>query len=232
MDLKSILDYQKKDAELIKLERALNQNENKKIYTQMVNVVKEAQNQSAALEKQAGDLVKNFNSLKKVYEENIKTANTLANKKLETVSEEELDSMQDIAKKISNNLAILEKRLLQQAENVRNALSNFDQTKKRYNQARDKYNKHKELFDEDSKKLSPEIEQKEKEVKKLEANIDANILSKYKHKRQDKIYPVFVPCLDKTCGGCRMELPSASLSTLKKDGILECEHCRRIIYMQ
>ena len=37
MDLKSILDYQKKDAELIKLERSLNSNDNKKIFTQMIN---------------------------------------------------------------------------------------------------------------------------------------------------------------------------------------------------
>ena len=232
MDLKSILDYQKKDAELIKLERALNQNENKKIYTQMVNVVKDAQNQSSALENQANELVKNFNSLKKVYEDNSRTAQTIINKNLETISEDELESIQDVAKKIINNLAILEKRLLSQAENVRNVLSNFENTKKRYNQARDKYNKHKELFEQDSAKLTPEISEKEKEVKALESNIDANLLAKYKQKRQEKIYPIFVPCVDKTCGGCRMELPSASISNLKKDGILECEHCRRIIYMQ
>ena len=232
MDLKSILDYQKKDAELIKLERALNQNENKKIYTQMVNIVKDAQNQSSALENQAGELIKNFNSLKKVYDDNSRTAQTIVNKNLETISEDELESIQDVAKKIINNLSILEKRLLNQAENVRNVLANFENTKKKYNQARDKYNTHKELFDKDSEKLTPEIEQKEKEVKKLEANIDSVLLAKYKQKRQDRIYPVFVACLDKTCGGCRMELPSASLANLKKDGILECEHCRRIIYIQ
>lgn len=232
MDLKSILDYQKKDAELIKLEKALNSNENKRIFTQMVNVVKDAQNQSTALEQQANELIKSYNSLKKTYADNTKTANVLANKNLNNLTEDEVYSIEDVAQKIINNLAILEKKLLTQAEQVRNILSNFDQTKKRYNLARDKYNKHKELFDKESETLKPEIDKKSKEVKSLEANLDSALLAKYKQKRQDKIYPVFVPCLDKACGGCRMELPSASISLLKKEGMLECEHCRRIIYSQ
>ena len=119
-----------------------------------------------------------------------------------------------------------------EAEKVRNVLSNFDLAKKRYNQARDKYNKHKELYDKDVESISPEICKKTEDVKKLEHNIDPNLLSKYKQKRQDNIYPVFVPCLDKACGGCRMELPSASYANLKKEGLLVCEHCRRIIYNQ
>lgn len=232
MNLKSILEYQKKDSELIKLERSLSSSENKKIFTQMVNVVKEAQNQSSALETQAGEIINAFNSLKKTYSDNTKTANILANKNMDTITEEEIISIEDIAKTITNNLSILEKKLLTQAEKVRNILSNFDSAKKRYNQARDKYNKHKELYDKEVEAISPEIAQKTEEVKKLESNLDSALLSKYKHKRQDRIYPVFVPCLDKSCGGCRMELPSASFANLKKDGLLECEHCRRIIYLQ
>lgn len=232
MDLKNILEYQKKDAELIKLERALSLNENKKIFTQMVKVVKESQNQSTALEQQASDLLNAYNSLKKTYADNTKTANILANKNLENLTEEELLSIDNIAQTISKNLSILEKKLLSQAETVRNVLSNFDQTKKKYNLARDKYNKHKELFDKESEDLKPQIEQKTKEIKGLEKNLDSALLAKYKQKRQDKIYPVFVPCIDKACGGCRMELPSASIAQLKNNGMLECEHCRRMIYMQ
>ena len=232
MDLKSILDYQKKDAELVKLERNLNSSENKKIFSQMIAVVKETQNQSSALEQQAGEMIKSFNSLKRTYEDNVKSASVISNKKLENMSEDEILNMQQLAETISSNLTILEKKLLAQAEKVRTLLTNFEQTKKRYNMARDKYNKHKELFEAEAGKVQPTIDQKSSEIKKLESSIDSKLLAKYKQKRQDKIYPVFVPCVEKTCGGCRMELPSASLSTLKNNGILECEHCRRIIYSQ
>ena len=230
MDLKKILEYQKKDAELIKLERTLNNNENKKIYSQMVSIVKDAQNRSNALEKQAGDLLTIYSSLKKTYEDNIKSANIVNNKKLETASVSDLDTMEEIASNIITNLSILEKKLLLEAEKVNAVLNDFDQTRKRYNLARDKYTKHKALFDEQSKEIEPLIAEKTKEVKKLEAGIDPTILAKYKQRRQDNIFPVLVPCIDKACGGCRMELPYANLATLKTKGILECEHCRRIIY--
>ena len=232
MNLKSILEYQKKDSELIKLERSLAANENKKIFTQMVNVVKDAQAESSTLENQAKEILKVFESLKKTYEDNAKSANILATKNLENISEDELASVENLAKTISNNLAILEKKLLSEAERVRNVLSSFENAKKKYNQARDKYNKHKELYDKEVAEKSPEISLKTEEVKKLESSLDATLLANYKHKRQDKIYPVFVPCVDKACGGCRMELPSASYANLKQSGMMECEHCRRIIYIQ
>lgn len=232
MNLNSILEYQKKDAELLKLERQLEASENKKIFNQMVSVVKDAQNQSANLENQAREVVASFNSLKKSYADNIKSANVVSNKKIDSLSEDELATIEKLSQTILNNLAILEKKLLSQAEKVRTILANFDQTKKRYNLAKEKYNKHKELYDAEAQKIQPLIEQKEKEVKALEGNIDPTLLAKYKQKRQEKIHTVFVPCIDKMCGGCSMELPLASISTLKKNGVLECEHCRRIIYFK
>ena len=230
MDLKSILEYQKKDAELIKLERQLETSENKKVSGQMVSVVKEAQNQSTTLENQAKDIIASFEALKKSYADNIKSAGVVANKKLESLSTEDLDTISELSQTIFNNLCILEKKLIAQAEKVRNILSNFDQTKKRYNLAKDKYNKHKEMYEAEVQKLQPLIDKKTKEVKALESNIEPSLLAKYKQKRQEKINTVFVPCIDKMCGGCSMELPLASLSILKKNGVLECEHCRRIIY--
>lgn len=230
MDLSKLLEYQKKDAELIKLERVLYNNEDKKIFSQMIGVVKEAQSKSALLEKQAGDLITAYNNLKQTFEENIKSANIISNRKMEDASLNDLENIEQIGQAIINNLAILEKKLLQQAERVNSVLNEFEQTRKRYNLARDKYNKHKELYDAESQKLEPVLAEKQKEVKKLESGIDAGLLAKYKQRRQDRIFPVFVPCIDKACGGCRMELPSASLSVLKNKGILECEHCRRIIY--
>ncbi|MBE7074479.1 MAG: hypothetical protein E7376_00640 [Clostridiales bacterium] len=231
MELKTILEYQKQDAELIKLENELNNNKNKKIFTQMLTVAKDAQNKSNQLEKQAGELLKSYEQLKKTYEDNIKSANIVSNKKLETASIADLETIEEIAKTIINNLSILEKKLLAEAEKVNSVLNGFKQTKEQYNMAKDKYNKHKQLFDAENKELEPTIAEKTKAVKKLEAGIDAALLTKYKQRRQDRIFPVFVPCIDKACGGCRMELPSANLSTLKTKGVLECEHCRRIIYL-
>ena len=53
MSIDKILEYQKKDFEIIKLERELENNEDKKIYQRMLGVVKEAQNKSTMLDKEA-----------------------------------------------------------------------------------------------------------------------------------------------------------------------------------
>ena len=93
-------------------------------------------------------------------------------------------------------------------------------------------NSEKELYDKESGDLQLQINEKTKEVKKLESSVDADILTKYKQRRKEVDFPVIVPVIDKTCGGCHMELPSAFLANLKSKGVLECEHCHRYIYWQ
>ena len=84
MDINKILEYQKKDFEIIKLERQLDNNEDKKIYQSMVNVVKTAQNKSTSLEKEASDILQDYKSLEKKYNDNLKSCGAVLNKKLDT----------------------------------------------------------------------------------------------------------------------------------------------------
>ena len=64
----------------------------------------------------------------------------------------------------------------------------------------------------------------------IEKEIPTALFEKYNKKKQDKIFPVFVPEMNNSCGGCMMELPSAQIEKLAKEGFLECENCRRIIF--
>ena len=129
MDFKKILEYQKKDAELIKLERKLAQDENKKIYTQMISIVKDTQNKSASLEKQAGDLITIYENLKKQYNDNLTYVNKISGKNIDTSSLADLEALQEIAQTILNNLVLLEKKMIAQAEKVNAILVDFEQTK-------------------------------------------------------------------------------------------------------
>lgn len=230
MNIDKILEYQKKDFELIKLQRQLENDEDKKIYTQMIASAKDSQNKSAVLEKEAGELISDFEQLKKIYEDNVKSAGKVSTKNLDNSKVEELDNVVELSSNILSNLNVLEKKILALAEKVNSILSDFEQTKKKYNQAREKHKVHKQKYEDKVKELEPQMQSIEKELVALEKQLDKEMFAKYKQRRQDKIYPVFVPNMDKSCGGCRMELPSASLEKLKEKGFLECEHCRRIIY--
>ena len=80
MDIKKILDYQKQDFEIIKLERKLDESQDKKIYQEMRNVVKDAQNKSNNLEKEAGELIKQYAEMKKNYDMEVKACGEIVSK--------------------------------------------------------------------------------------------------------------------------------------------------------
>ena len=231
MNIDKILEYQKKDLEAIKLQRQLDNNADRKAYQDAAGQAKIAQNRSTELEKEAARLLQEFENLKKTYAENAKSANVVIGKNLSNADEAELDNISAVALDIERNLSILEKKILSQAERVNAILGEFEQTKKKYIAARDKHKHHKTQYEQYASKITPEIDKIESELKKLEPEIDQLLLEKYKKRRQDKIYPVFVPLRDQSCGGCMTEMPLASLEKLKKQGFLDCEYCRRIIYI-
>ncbi len=230
MKIDKILEYQKRDFEVIKLERQLLSSEDRKVYRAMIDVVNVAQNNSNALEKEASNLKKEYDNLLKTYNENLKNCNAMARKDLNNVTEADLQNLGKVSEVLIKNLSVIEKKLFNIAERINVCLNQFDATKKKYSEARAKYNDHKQKYDKLASEINPKIEQAKQELQKLESGIDEVLLAKYKQRRADKIFPIYVPLTDKACGGCRMEIPSASLEKLKKDGFLECEHCRRIIY--
>ena len=124
----------------------------------------------------------------------------------------------------------LEKKLMTVAEQVNSALNDFEQTKKRYGSARNKYNEQKAMYEKEEAEIKPQLDKIYSELKTLEKEVEPRVLAKYKSIRQDRIFPVLVPLMDKSCGGCMMELSYAAQAKLKEQGYLECEHCRRMIY--
>ena len=230
MKIQKILDYQVKDSEIIKIEKDLAQSKNKKALMQIVDVVKQAQQISATCEAQAQEVLNQFNSLKKAYDDNIKTFLNIQNKDVEKLEENDANDIMKATNDLFSNLNILEKKLLSQAEKINSILNDYENAKKRYNLAREKHTFFKEQFENEQNKAEPQIEKLKKELGELSKNVDSELLKKYLEKRGDKIFPVFVPVINNACGGCMMELPMAQTDKLKRDGLLECENCQRIIY--
>lgn len=231
MDIKKILEYQEKDRKVINLERDLDSSEDKKIYQSMQNVAKDAQARSASLDKTAEDVVRDYNNLKKAFEDNQKLLDNLEKKDLDSLDEKGIQDLKELTNKIVSNLNYLEKKIMAQADSVKKILDEFDNTKKRYGMAKAKHSEHKQKFEVEKQKLEPEIQKLQSELASLEKGIDKDLLSRYKAKRTDKFFPIFVPLRGSSCGGCMMELSVAQIEKLKKNGILECENCRRYIYL-
>lgn len=229
MDFTKILEYQKKDGELFRLERELNQNPSKKTYIEMVKIVKQTQEKSNALENRAGVLSREYEQLKQAYSDNTKQMEKFVSKDLEKVSEKDIESIVSATNSMIANLNVLEKKLFGEAESLNLTLNEFENTKKTYSQARAKYAENKRIYDAEFAKKGPEMDAIKSELSKLEKNIDPKLLSKYKQLRTDRIYPVFVKLSDRSCGGCRMELSASEVERVKANGYIECYNCHRTI---
>ena len=232
MDIKSILEYQKKDAEKIKIERLLNSNPNKIGQNKMLETAKLSQQKSTELETKAGVVINEIESIKKTGEQNAAMLESLIAKDTEGLSEEELSNISANIQKISQNLAIIDKKLQQNAENVNMIIAEFNKTKDLHQKAKDKYSEYKTLFDAEFAKVKPEFDKIDAELKAMESKVDKDALAKYKARRAEKIFPVFVALSGNSCGGCRMEQAGVVVSKIKANGYLECENCRRIMYIE
>ena len=230
MDISKILDYQKKDGELYKIENMLAKSEFKKNYQEMVAIVKKAQENSSNLENQAGIILKEYSALNKTFAENNANAQKLASKDLSKLSENEIQNLTNMLNTLINNLSILEKKILQTAERLNVALNEFDSAKKTYSAAKVKYTENKKKYDELVQSKNGEIEQIKKELADIEKGIDPKLMAKYKQLRQDKIFPVFAPLSGRACGICMLELSAVEVDKVKNQGYLECDNCHRIIY--
>ena len=228
--INDILTYQKKDAELIKLEREIQNSPIKKVVNKMVELVKEAQNDLIAIEKNAGELKQEFGALEKAYSEGVNQVEKLGKVKQESLNEEELKELSTTATSLNANLLNLEKNMAILSNKIMSALKNFENIKKQGMQAKQKYADGLKTYDQFVASKKPEMDKIKAELKTLEVKTDKTMMSKYNKLREDKIFPILVPLMDKSCGGCSMELPNARVDALKSAGCLECENCRRMIY--
>lgn len=228
----SILEFQKLDAELIKLQKEISNNQDKKNVQNMKSYVLECGQKTASLDREAKTLAQELEKLKEVQAKGIALVEKYKNVKIEGLNETELNELQVKMKQTLKHLTELDNRLKAQSEKIKNVLHEYDNNKKSANIARQKHAESKQAFDEYYKQKQPKLEELKQKMIEMQGKLDSFELSKYKSIRQDNIFPVYVPLINgNRCGGCRMELPSNSVEKINKLGKLECEQCRRIIYI-
>lgn len=228
--MKEILQYQKIDMELKKLNRQVNASEEKEVMNKMMAYVKDAQNVSNGLEVKAGKIIEEYLNLKKNYEDNVNKVQKLT-AKADYKSEEEFREAYSQINALSSDLYMIERNLNIFINKAKQLLKDFEVTKNNVIKARGRYKSSKENYEKSISAVEPKINELKAQRKALEKDIEPALLEKYKTMKADNIFPVFVPLLDgKACYGCRMELASSKLNKLNSDGYITCEHCGRLIY--
>lgn len=230
MKIEKILEYQNLDREMFGKEKELKENENKKKANSLYDDMKTAQERSYKLENKAGQILAEIEKVKKQYQIQEDKMNEFLSKNLESISKDEIAKLSQLKDKLSQNIQILEKNLASLAESMNGVLSEFNKAIKTINSSKEEYAMHKKAYDEDVVQVEKEKEKIAVKLKALSADIDPKIMEEYTKRRKENVFPVVVPLRGNSCGGCHVELPFANLTKLNEEGMLSCEHCRRLIY--
>lgn len=228
--MNKILEYQKLDIELNKLKRNNSNNAEKDNMNKLKGYIVEAQDKGIQLENNAKVLLKEYNELKKQYENNLKKVQELVSKDLKEVGMDEVDSVLSTSNTLSSELFLLERNINIILTKVKASLKEFEQTKNNIIKARQKFTQCKDKYQAGVKTLEPKIKEIEDKMKELEKTLNPELFAKYKAVKADKIFPVFVGFDNGHCSGCRVEIPTAKVNKLKSEGTIICEQCHRVIY--
>jgi len=227
--MNKILDYQKLDIELNKLKKSNLNNADKTNMAKLKGYFVDSQNKAFGLENDAKKLIEEYQNLCKQYNSNYEKVQSLTNTNLESVAIDDVDGLLGTINNLSSELFLMERNINIIITKIKNSLKEFETTKNTIIKAKQKYNEYKDKYEQSLKSLEPKIKEIEDKMKALESEIEADVLSKYKTAKADKIFPVYVNFDNGHCSGCRVEIPTNKINKLKTDGKIICEQCHRVI---
>ncbi|MBQ8908969.1 MAG: hypothetical protein IJY90_01575 [Clostridia bacterium] len=235
MKVEQILEYQKLDREMFKLEKELRDNPNKAKANKLHETMKTAQERSVKLEERAGAILTEIDKVKSQLKIQQDKMAEFAAKDLTAMTKQDVEKMSALKDKLYQNLQILEKNLTALAENVNAVLADFNKTIKTFNASKEEFAKCKSDYDNDVKAIEGKKSEVAAKLQVIAKDIDSQIMEAYQKRRKENIFPVVVPLMEEGkgsyfCGGCRTQLSFASINKLDSENVVACDHCRRLIY--
>jgi predicted nucleic acid-binding Zn-ribbon protein len=134
-----------------------------------------------------------------------------------------VQSVMEQLKKLKAELATL-------SASIKETDAEFQKLKKQVISAQKQYADASEKYKAVKTAKEPEKKELETQLLALEKEIPEKVLSVYKTKRKEKIFPVVGELTSGRCPFCSMEPPLAARSKLTGGGAIECDNCHRIIF--
>lgn len=228
-ELTAILKYQETDKKLFALERELASCDERKEFVKVKKFLEGAAEKLDSLESKARGLKEKAAAVEEGctaaekdladfagIDELIKSGGDVSYYK--KAAQKQLDAL----RKTKSELAALVKSVKETDQEYKELKKQVIAMQKKYAEANEKYKAVKASRDDERKAL-------EKELACIAKDIPEEAMNKYLAKRKEKVFPVVFPLTDGRCPCCGMEVPLAARSKLK-EGVIECESCRRILY--
>ncbi len=233
--MNKILEYQKLEGEIINIDKKVSQSPAMKAIEQANSNANNAKTEMKELDKRAGELLTSFKKLQDIMQHNIQNIQYLDKQKLDNADKAQIKKLYDNIQKVNNNLNIIEQRLNDINKNIDGVLKKFKRVKEQVNVSKEKKSKAQDEVEKLKKSFEKQKNEIEDKMNALEKDIPSKTMETYQRKRKENIYPVYVGVINEQnqmrCGGCKSIIPVGRTSKLKSDNFIECEECRRIIYI-
>lgn len=232
---KMLMDYQKKDIELRRLNMLIERDEALAVMNKYKRAFNDAKAAIAECEQQAGALLDMFAELQKYIDDNEASLDELDG--AECDSEEELERRVKRLESLKSKFQSADKKMHDIHEKARavcarrqEALKSGNAAKQKFAEARDKHGKLIASKAADMDKLKAELDLMRK-------SLDSKLFAEYTKLVDENKFPPIVTAAgdDKknmfNCGGCGLNLPQKGNALLRDQGWFRCENCHRIIVL-
>lgn len=226
-----ILEYQKTEGAIIKLENELLKSSDREKASEIQHELKSYHSRLLVLEENAKRVNEAYSkAIKKYQEYNEKLAEL--ERQVESATGDRADFYEKAYKDFVNIASGLEREIAKMHNEIQQISHEYEEIIKKSKLGRETFDKHKAKYTKLKNEIEPKIAELKAELTKIQKEIDAKLYQKYMQKRENRIFPVFVALTDNKCGGCRMEISASKLGAMKSNefGVIECENCGRIIY--
>ncbi|MBO5327632.1 MAG: hypothetical protein J6B04_00495, partial [Clostridia bacterium] len=229
--IEQLLKYQEEDGKLLKIEQEVASSEERKKYVQAKNFLTKAPEKLDQLEAKANELNAVLQQLTKRYEEICETLKDFENLDELIEGGADVSFYKKNVSSISSHIKSLKTEINELVAKIKTADEDYQTLKKKTIAVQKQYKDASETYKAYKDSKLKEMQVIQAELQKIEKDLKAEVISKYKEKRSERIYPVICSATKEgRCSKCGNELSIAGKESINSGNVIECEHCHRLLY--
>ena len=234
--LQKLMEYQEVDKELKAIEDSLKQSDEYRKFATATKFLRGANETKEQIEDRAKALCAAMNEQNALYE-SLKEEQEDFSDSDQATEESTVSYLRKKSQELSNKFSALESditRLTGEINELVNQYKKFMNSVKTMMVQRDEYKEKYEALVRENEPKKKEISLKLAEIGK---GIPKEYMDRYLEKRKDNKFPICylidIPQKGSVhCTACGTEFSSLELSKLKQNGYIECENCRKLIFIK
>ncbi len=229
--LQDLLEYQKLDGELRKIDLELGATEEKKKLNQAKVIMRNAELRIAAQDKRAVELKQLRDSLIARVDETSKAIAEYSDVEELVEGGGDVSFYKKSAQQLMDRVRAMKAELNGMLDEIEKLTAEYKKLMEQGKQMNKQRKEYSEKYKEVQSRYADTVASLTKQMEETARKIPPEMLERYKQKRNEKVFPVLVPLNGDMCV-CGMDLPLAQRNRLAGGNVIECENCHRFIYKQ